>query len=183
MDLEPDAKDWTWVLTRPCTECGFIASTFPRDRLGSAMVKMGPRWTFLLGREGVAQRVDPARWSVLEYGCHVRDVLVLYDERLSLMLGAEDAAFQNWDQDATAVEQRYDLQDPLEVTVQLVEAATQLGQHFSEVTADQWERTGHRSDGAIFTIQTFGQYLLHDLVHHLVDVGDLEGARSVQSTN
>ena len=28
--IEPDTKDWTWVLDRPCPECGFEAST--RDR-------------------------------------------------------------------------------------------------------------------------------------------------------
>jgi len=24
-DIEPDEKDWTWVLQRPCDECGFDA--------------------------------------------------------------------------------------------------------------------------------------------------------------
>ncbi len=179
MEGEPDAKDWTWVLSRSCGECGFNASTFPKDRLGTAIASMGPRWETLLGHKNSPHRVSPKRWSILEYGCHIRDVLVLYDERLSLMLTVENAGFQNWDQDLTAREQRYDLQDPMVVARQLVSAATQLGQHFGEVTGEQWERTGHRSDGAVFTMQTFGQYLLHDLVHHLVDVGDLEGARSV----
>ena len=31
-------------------------------------------------------------------------------------------------------------------------------------------RTGLRSDGSEFTVLTLGQYFLHDLAHHLVDV-------------
>jgi hypothetical protein len=27
MTVEPDIKDWTWVIDRPCPECGFDAST------------------------------------------------------------------------------------------------------------------------------------------------------------
>jgi hypothetical protein len=30
---------------------------------------------------------------------------------------------------------------------------------------------GLRSDGSEFTVLTLGQYALHDLVHHLWDVG------------
>jgi hypothetical protein len=38
------------------------------------------------------------------------------------------------------------------------------------VTGDQWERTGRRSDGARFTVETFARYFIHDPVHHLYDV-------------
>ena len=29
MTIVPDTKDWTWVLQRPCAECGFNAQGFP----------------------------------------------------------------------------------------------------------------------------------------------------------
>ncbi|MHB8274233.1 MAG: hypothetical protein ACYDC9_05635 [Dermatophilaceae bacterium] len=31
-------------------------------------------------------------------------------------------------------------------------------------------RTGRRSNGSVFTIETLGQYILHDVAHHLHDV-------------
>jgi hypothetical protein len=34
MTIEPDTKDWTWVLRRPCLECGLDTQSFPRE--GSA---------------------------------------------------------------------------------------------------------------------------------------------------
>jgi hypothetical protein len=101
----------------------------------------------------------------------VRDVFRLFDERLALMLAEDDAHFANWDQDATAIEARYDLQDPNTVGRELVAAGEALASRFDSVTGGQWQRTGVRSDGALFTVETFGRYLVHDPTHHLWDVG------------
>lgn len=38
------------------------------------------------------------------------------------------------------------------------------------VREPQWDRTGHRSDGSSFTVDSFARYLLHDPIHHLDDV-------------
>ena len=46
------------------------------------------------------------------------------------------------------------------------------------MTGDQWPRTGPRSDGARFTVETFARYFVHDPVHHLYDV---TGQRAVQT--
>ena len=99
----PDTKDWTWVLERPCPECGFDPAAQGLARPPAA----GPRH-----RDGVvagagaavtsAERPAPGVWSPLEYGCHVRDVHVLFAERLRLMLDEDEPTFANWDQDATA---------------------------------------------------------------------------------
>jgi hypothetical protein len=32
------------------------------------------------------------------------------------------------------------------------------------------ERTGDRSDGSSFTVESFARYFLHDPVHHVADV-------------
>lgn len=110
-------------------------------------------------------------WSPLEYACHVRDVLRLYDERLQLMLDHDDPLYANWDQDETALEQRYSEQDPDVVAGELQTAAEQVAARFAALQPEDWARTGRRSDGASFTITTFSQYFLHDLLHHLHDVG------------
>jgi hypothetical protein len=128
-------------------------------------------WPAVLARNDVAQRARPDRWSDLEYACHVRDVFRLFAERLALMLADDDAHFTNWDQDVTAIEDRYDLQDPTVVTGELREAGEALADAFAAVTGAQWSRTGVRSDGAVFTVETFARYLAHDPIHHLWDVG------------
>jgi hypothetical protein len=116
------------------------------------------------------------RWAPLEYACHVRDVCTLYHERLVLMLCEDDPLYPNWDQDVTAVEQRYGAQDPAVVARQLRDAAAGLADAFDGVRGEQWLRTGRRSDGARFSIAGFSRYLLHDLVHHLHDVTGHRGS-------
>jgi hypothetical protein len=86
------------------------------------------------------------------------------------MLEADDPQFENWDQDATAQQDAYGSQDPPRVRAELLEAGERLALQFASVTDASRERTGRRSDGASFTVVTLGQYLLHDLVHHVWDV-------------
>jgi hypothetical protein len=109
-------------------------------------------------------------WSPVEYACHVRDVCVLYLDRLELMLAEDDPLYANWDQDATAVEQHYGEQDPSVVSTQLSAAAHALADRFDGLDAAQWQRSGRRSDGAAFTVDSFARYFLHDVVHHVRDV-------------
>ena len=170
MPIVPDDKNWTWVLERDCPECGFHAQDWPRERVGSGTADLGPTWAAVLERGDVAVRRSDDCWSPLEYACHVRDVLKLYRDRLALMLEHEDPLFPNWDQDATAVEDRYGEQDPAAVANELSVAASELGSAFDSVDGDQWARTGRRSDGVAFTVESFARYFIHDPLHHLWDV-------------
>jgi hypothetical protein len=176
MTIQPDSKDWTWVLDRRCDECGFDASTLPAEAVAQVVRGNRLEWRPLLladdgtPRPGVAERPSPDRWSALEYACHVRDVLALYHERLGMMLAQDGAAFPNWDQDASAVEDRYAEQDPAAVATEIEAAAGAIAAAFEAVEGDQWQRRGVRSDGAHFTVDTFARYFVHDPVHHLYDV-------------
>jgi DinB superfamily len=170
-DIVPDDKDWTWVLERPCPDCGFDASTTRPDQVAGLVRANAVAWPPLLADPRAALRPDPATWSALEYACHVRDVLRLYEVRLNWMLDEDDPLFANWDQDATAVEERYWEQDPVEVADALAHAAAATAAAFDAVRPAQWERTGRRSNGSEFTVRTLAVYCLHDIEHHLVDVG------------
>jgi hypothetical protein len=171
MPTTPDTKDWTWVLERACPECGFDASAFSREQVGALLRDHASTWMTVLDRDDVTRRPSDDRWSPLEYACHVRDVFRLYDHRLARMLTDDDPLYANWDQDATAVEDRYDEQDPARVAADLRAAADALAGSFDGVKGDQWTRPGRRSDGASFTVETFARYLIHDPTHHLHDVG------------
>jgi hypothetical protein len=171
MTIEPDTKDWTWVLQRPCPECGLDTQGFARDEIPGMIRVNAAAWHELLTGPGDHRmRPEPARWSALEYGCHVRDVLRLYDQRLSLMLSQDGPLFANWDQDATAIADRYAEQDPRTVAGELTAAADIIAASFAGLDPDQWQRTGSRSDGAHFTVESFARYFIHDPVHHLYDV-------------
>ena len=170
MTIVPDTKDWTWVLNRVCDECGYDARSVVREHLPSLIRGYAADFLEVLATTGVRRRPAPQVWSPLEYGCHVRDVFRVYDQRLQLMVEESDPLFLNWDQDATALAERYWEQDPVVVSRGLLESADAIARRFAGVTDAQWTRTGRRTDGANFTVDTFGRYFLHDVVHHLHDV-------------
>jgi hypothetical protein len=169
--IVPDTKDWTWVLREPCPECGFDAQGVDRESLGERIRENAAEWARALADPQAAQRPDPSTWSPLEYGCHVRDVHRIFGVRLASMLDEDDPRFANWDQDVTAIEERYAEQEPATVAAELSEAAGLIAGRYDAVADDAtWQRTGIRSDGSEFTVDNLGRYQLHDLVHHVWDV-------------
>jgi len=166
----PDVKDWTWVLSKQCPDCGFDASSITLIDLPGLIDGVIAKFADRLGEEDAARRPTPQVWSPLEYACHVRDVCGMFAGRLGRMLDGHDPLFANWDQDATAIEQRYWDQDPAVVLTQLRPAAASIGAGFASVPVEQQQRRGRRSDGAVFTVDTLGRYFVHDLVHHARDI-------------
>ena len=171
VSIEPDTKDWTWVLNSPCPECGFDPADVAAPDIAELIHENTRGWYDALDGPEATVRPVPTVWSPLEYACHVRDVHRLFAERLTLMLEQDNPLWANWDQDATAIESRYDEQDPAGVSVELVEAAAEVAAIYARVEGDQWQRPGRRSNGSVFTVETFGVYHLHDIHHHLHDIG------------
>ena len=121
--IVPDTKNWTWVVERPCPECGHDSATVGRDDVAPIIRANAQRWARVLALgDTVHRRPRPDRWSPLEYACHVRDVFRIYDHRLARMLTEDDPTYLNWDQDATAIDERYGEQDPAVVTTDLTAA-------------------------------------------------------------
>ena len=169
----PDTKDWTWVLDRPCPECGFDPAgqglaDLPRLVHDTAMTwsagaRAGP--TSASGR----RRTSGRRWSTAATSVTCTSSSPNGCGRCST---EDEPTFANWDQDATAVESDYGSQDPTAVAVELIEAAGHRRRHL---------RHRHRCDARSprrcgptatrFTVESLGSYHLHDVVHHLHDVG------------
>ncbi len=167
----PDTRDWTVVLTKPCAECGFDAAVIEAPELADLVRRATAPWNSILARRDAAVRPAPRVWSALEYGCHVRDLLGVFTARLVLMLEQTNPDFADWDQDAAAIEGRYWEQDPALVAAAIATATRANVAAWERVGVDDWARPGRRSNGSAFTVDSLGRYLLHDLRHHLADVG------------
>ncbi len=171
-----DTKNWTWVLERPCPECGYRAEAVDRDEIGAQMRANAAGFRSALSRgEMVGRRPpvpagSPSRWSAIEYACHVRDVYGLTEQRLTRMLKKKSPTFPDWDQDHAAIEGGYHTADPNKVSYELAAVAGRVADILDRVRGDKWDRTGTRSDGAPFTVESFARYMLHDVTHHLWDV-------------
>jgi hypothetical protein len=203
VEPEPDTKDWTWTLKRRCPDCGLAAGEVEVAEIAQRTFIAAEEWVAILrSSPAVGSRPSPAVWSPLEYGAHVRDVFRRFDQRLAAMLEAgvsgapatgtqrgvrgvappDDGGptFESWDQDRTAIDERYAEQDPEVVADELEAAAEAFVRRIRELRPDQFERRARRSDGAEFTVATLLQYFLHDIVHHLWDVtGQQDGIESL----
>ena len=176
-DIAPDTKDWTWVLETACPECGFDTRRVTPADIPDVVRANAGRWPAVLNRPDAGQRPSAGVWSPLEYGAHVRDVFEVFTARLKRMLSETDPLFDNWDQDATALDDDYRSQDPAEVAEQLTDAADRAAAAFAAVPDGAWGRTARRTDGAQFTVQTLGRYFVHDPEHHLWDVSGVTAWR------
>ena len=170
MAIVPDTKNWTWVLERPCPDCGFDPSRIAFRDIPDLIRANSAQWPPALAASDPHRRPDDSTWSPLEYAAHVRDVFIKFDERLEAMLSHDNPAFENWDQDATAVAERYNDQDPAAVSHELTAGAARLADAFANVPDEALSRRGRRSDGSEFTVDSLALYFIHDPIHHLYDV-------------
>jgi hypothetical protein len=168
--IEPDTKNWTWVLSRPCPECGFDPTSVHYTEVAGHIRRDAAEWVPRLHEPGVRARPQPTVWSTLKYGCHIRDVHRIFNHRVRLMLDQDEPRFPNWDQDETARADDYASQDPASVAAELFDAANTVADTYSSVPTDAWSRRGLRSNGSEFTVASIAIYHLHDIVHHAYDV-------------
>ena len=171
-----DDKDWTWVLERPCDECGFHANTLARGELGPRMRAVGGTWRELINRGTRIHQLsdnDDRTWTPLQYGCHVRDEFEIFEERARKMLKKrKPPTFKDWDQDEEADRSNYAEQDPAKVAYDLASNAGKFADLLDRVHGEDWDKEGMRSDGAKFTVESLARYALHDTEHHLWDARD-----------
>ena len=168
----PDDADWTWVLTRPCPDCGFDAAATRPEDVPAILRDAGRRYAAVLGGDDVRTRPAERVWSPLEYVCHVRDVCDVMRGRLEQILDAagQPVRFANWDQDATAVEQQYWRSDPEVVEREVTAAFERAATAYALPSGPQWAWPALRSNGSQFTVRTLALYFAHDIRHHLWDV-------------
>lgn len=165
-----DTADWTWVLTRPCPQCGTDARQYSPADIPELLAAAVPRWQVVLRRDDVARRPTPTTWSALEYAAHIRDVCTVFGQRLQRILTEDAPEFADWDPDEAAHRGTYAELDPPVVAQELWQVANDVARAFEAVSPEQWQRKGTRSDGAVFTVEGLAQYFAHEVNHHLYDV-------------
>jgi hypothetical protein len=165
-----DDKDWTWILSAPCSACRFDASAITGQDALAELRRSVDTLVAALQRPDARRRPQPQVWAPVEYACHVRDMCRVFGARLALMRATTDPLFPNWDQDETAVAERYWEQDPDAVAEELHAESDRLLADLTTVDGAEWQRPGRRSDGTLFTIDSLARYMTHDAVHHAWDV-------------
>jgi hypothetical protein len=158
-----------------CEACGFIYDEVGLDSVPGLLRSFGPRYASrLMGTpaDRLRARPDPDTWSALEYACHLRDVLQVQRARLAEALEADNPTFTPMDRDGRVERDRYNDQDPVEVSAQLGDAAERIATAFEWLSPVEWGRTGVYSwpTRAERTMAWLARHTIHEGEHHLLDL-------------
>jgi hypothetical protein len=156
-----------------CTECGF---DYAAGSLDDALVRITQVPAAVRGavvavppdrRHG---RPAPGVWSVTEYVCHLRDVVVTSTIRLYRTRTEERPVLEPMLNDLRAARFRYDERDPVAVLDELDAAVAGLTDEVARFAAGDWARTATRLPGEERTADWLVRHALHEGVHHLQDI-------------
>jgi hypothetical protein len=112
-------------------------------------------------------------WSALEYACHVRDVLDVQLGRLTSAMTEELFTPAPMRRDERVSELRYNAQVPTEVADAIDANADALAALLEGFSDEEWSRSMSYSYPvlAVRPLSWVAQHTVHELEHHLLDIG------------
>lgn len=157
-----------------CEGCGFtwdaIGAGEVPERLTAATDLAGRH---LRGWADMATlRPVPDRWSMVEYACHLRDVLLVQRDRVVTALVEDSPTFTPMYRDERVQLGLYDTEQPADVAGQLALAATLFLRVFASLDAAQLARpiVYNYPERTERTVLWLGAQTLHEAEHHLADI-------------
>jgi len=156
-----------------CDGCEFAYDLTAAPDAGANIIDGAAQLADLLrGVRDVRTRPEPATWSPLEYGCHVRDVLLVQRERTIAARLVDCPAFNPMGRDERVDYDGYASQDPTRVAYQLDDAAFLFANVLARLAPDDWDRTVMYNYPKSFerSLRWVAVHTVHEVRHHLGDV-------------
>ena len=164
-----------------CAECGFVYEDLAVSDVPRVIRSLAAGYEEALGDDpvGNAISVRPSDevWSALEYGCHVRDVLLVQRERVVLALVEDTPSFARMYRDERVSLTGYENERCEEVVAEIGIAANLLAKVFEGLSPDQLERhcIYNFPEPSKRTVLWLGRHTVHEASHHLGDVRSVIG--------
>ena len=170
-----------WEVPRPgwtCPECGFDFDGTDVGSTADAVRAFGRRYRPPLTRGMPGEDLDALlrlrpsddTWSALEYACHVRDVMALYEDRIGRAVTAERPQVPAMGRGLLAEERAYNAQDPVQVVEELATESARVADRLATINGGTWDRVVVR-DGEELTVAWMARNVVHEGNHHLLDIG------------
>ena len=158
-----------------CDECGFEYDLTAAAAAGPAIVDGVAEIAARLSDEAADLRTrrSPETWSPLEYGCHVRDVLLVQRERVLAARRTYRPSFDPMGRDERVEHDGYADQRPADVVRQLHDAALLVANVLARVeSAGDWERTVMYNYPEPWerSLRWVAAHTVHEVRHHLLDM-------------
>jgi hypothetical protein len=157
-----------------CPECGFVYDLGQAEAAGDDVQERVADVAATLRQRGVDVRLRSRLevWSGLEYGCHLRDVLLVQRERVLAARRADRADCAPMGRDERVVHDGYAEQDPDDVARQLTDAATMFANVLARLAPADWGRTVvyNYPETAERSLRWLAVHTVHEAQHHLRDI-------------
>lgn len=155
-----------------CAECGFaydLASPHAAESISEGAAEFAAMLTASTARPHI--RRVPTVWSLLEYGCHLRDMLLVQRERVLAARRRQHVLCEPMGRDERVEHDGYGQQDPADVARQLTMAAHLLANVLARLAPGDWDRTvvytyPHRTERSLRWVAA---HTVHEVRHHLLD--------------
>ena len=157
-----------------CSECGFeydlsLAAT-AAESISADLAELDP----LLRRSDADLRTrrEPDTWSPLEYGCHLRDVLLASAKRVLAARRSDRPTFEPMGRDERVDHDGYAEQDPVDVARQLDDAQRLFANVLSRLSPEDWDRSViyNYPARAERSLRWVAVHTLHEVGHHGLDI-------------
>lgn len=156
-----------------CDECSFEYDLAKAPDAASSITTGVAEFAAVLSGSGanVRARSEPTQWSPLEYGCHLRDVLLVQRERVLTARRRDRTAFEPMGRDERVDHDGYAEQEPGDVARQLTVAAQLLTNVLGRLRPDDWERTVMYNYPQLSerSLRWVAVHTVHEVNHHLLD--------------
>jgi DinB superfamily len=163
-----------WPTDR-CADCGFV---YDLGRSGTVERDIGERVAEVVavlraGEVDLRSRRRPDVWSPLEYGCHLRDMLLVQRERVLAARRVDRPDCPASGRDERVIHDGYAEQDPEDVARQLGDAAQLFSNVLARLAPDDWDRMliYHYPETRERSLRWVALHTLHEAQHHLLDIG------------
>jgi hypothetical protein len=157
-----------------CDECGFEYDLTRTSETAADIVEGARDLARILSDDAADLRTrgNPQTWSPLEYGCHLRDVLLVQRERVLAARRIDRPSFDPMGRDERVQHDGYADQDAGDVARQLDDAAHMLTNVLSRLEPADWERKVIYSYPKRFerSLRWVAVHTAHEVHHHLLDV-------------
>jgi DinB superfamily len=157
-----------------CEGCGFEYDLDEAPTAGATIVKSAEDLVSILndGARDLTTRREPGTWSPLEYGCHVRDVLLVQRERVLAARCMDQPSFNPMGRDERVRYDGYSEQDVTDVARQLRDSARLFANVLSRLSPEDWDRTVmyNYPEPCERSLRWVAVHTVHDVYHHTLDV-------------
>lgn len=161
-------------MTSFCAECNFTYDLGHALKAGDAIRARIADVAQILCDSAVAVRARPQPdvWSPLEYGCHLRDVLIVQRERVLAARRQDRADCAAMGREERVEHDGYNDQDPASVARQITDAADLFSNVLARLSADDWNRTVlyNYPETHERSLRWLAVHTVHDVQHHLLDI-------------